>query len=49
VQLFFVACRPNAANQEQVRGPFRWVRRDELRGREFPPANATILDLLLGS
>jgi mutator protein MutT len=45
VHLHFYHCRPRNVAAEP-RSPFRWVRRAELGGYEFPPANAEVLRLL---
>ena len=46
VQLFFIACRAANATPTEIQPPFRWVRRQELAGFEFPKGNRNLLDLL---
>jgi 8-oxo-dGTP diphosphatase len=46
LHLQFFHCRLIDAAQEP-RSPFRWVKRRELAGYEFPPANEKLLRMLL--
>lgn len=47
LRLHFLAARP-VDPQANPAARFRWVRRSELSGYEFPPANALLLSLLTG-
>jgi 8-oxo-dGTP diphosphatase len=47
VRLHFIACRPQSAKPaKSPREPFRWVRRTDLAGLEFPAGNAALIELL---
>jgi 8-oxo-dGTP pyrophosphatase MutT (NUDIX family) len=45
LELYFFACHPRDPSAE-LRLPFAWVSLASLRQLRFPPANATILDIL---
>jgi 8-oxo-dGTP diphosphatase len=47
VQLFFIACRPDASGVRTPNPPFYWASREELARLEFPSGNAGLLNLLL--
>lgn len=48
VELFFYRCDLQGEPQPQLGQVMRWVRREELRELEFPPADETLVELLAG-
>jgi|SRR5262245_14812876 len=49
VELFFVACRPVAADPFSTANGYRWVSRDELTKLEFPEGNQAVLQILMSA
>ena len=47
VQLYFIACRPQASASSPPTPPFCWASREEMKCLEFPAGNARLLELLL--
>jgi 8-oxo-dGTP diphosphatase/A/G-specific adenine glycosylase len=46
VELFFVACRPLAADPFPAANRFRWIVRNELTKLDFPEGNRAVLQIL---
>jgi mutator protein MutT len=46
VELHFFQCELRGEPLPQIGQEMRWIRRDELRGLAFPPADSQLIDLL---
>jgi 8-oxo-dGTP diphosphatase len=49
VELHFFRCEIRGEPEPQIGQAMRWVRRDELSGLAFPPADSELIDLLTQS